>query len=76
MYHSMATPRHAPLSLFGIRLDNPAHDCVVDPHSVLLAVANQRLRNFAVSPDPRIGGRVMVPIQGVPPEVAWPSLLA
>ena len=27
-----------------------AHDCVVNPHNVLLAVTNQRVRYFAVSP--------------------------
>ncbi|HKA64866.1 MAG TPA: hypothetical protein VKD00_03955, partial [Methyloceanibacter sp.] len=38
------------LSLFGIMLDYLAHDGVVNPHAVLLAVSNQRLRNFAVCP--------------------------
>ena len=32
------------LSLIGIRLDNLAHDCVVNPHCIFLAVANKRLR--------------------------------
>ena len=33
-----------------IRLDNPACDCVDQPHTILFAVANHRLSDFAVSP--------------------------
>ena len=34
---------------FRSRLDNLAHDCVDQPHTVLFAVTNQRLRHFAVT---------------------------
>src|SRR5262245_20896953 len=37
-------------ALFGIGLDNLAHDCVVNPYRVLVAIPSQCLRNFAVSP--------------------------
>jgi len=39
----MAAANHAALStlsLFSIRLDNLAHDCVADLHRILLAVSN------------------------------------
>src|SRR5215467_14134211 len=52
--HSLATPRHA-AAKFGTKLDNPANDCVVHLHRVLLVVANQRLRNLAVRASALIG---------------------